>query len=103
MPYRTDADSGLTTILEKRGQFFVLGDLSPEAYVLAEVHHRKLIKVALPLNAINAASAREKSTRHGHPSTLHLVVGAAAAGSDACGAASACCGFNAMIYFLIFL
>ncbi len=33
---------------------------------------RKLIEVALPLAAINAASAREKSIRHGHPSTLHL-------------------------------
>ena len=33
---------------------------------------RKLIEVALPLNAINAASVREKSIRHGHPSTLHL-------------------------------
>ncbi len=33
---------------------------------------KKLIEVALPLNAINAASAREKSIRHGHPSTLHL-------------------------------
>src|SRR6202165_347046 len=33
---------------------------------------RKLIEVALPLVAINAASAREKSIRHGHPSTLHL-------------------------------
>ena len=33
---------------------------------------RKLIEVALPLKAINAASAREKSIRHGHPSTLHL-------------------------------
>ncbi len=32
----------------------------------------KLIEVALPLNAINVASAREKSIRHGHPSTLHL-------------------------------
>ena len=34
--------------------------------------HRKLIEVALPLEAINKASAREKSIRHGHPSTLHL-------------------------------
>jgi putative DNA methylase len=34
--------------------------------------NRKLIEVALPLDAINAASAREKSIRHGHPSTLHL-------------------------------
>jgi len=33
---------------------------------------RKLIEVALPLEAINVASAREKSIRHGHPSTLHL-------------------------------
>jgi putative DNA methylase len=33
---------------------------------------RKLIEVALPLEAINAASAREKSIRHGHPSTIHL-------------------------------
>jgi len=33
---------------------------------------RKLIEVALPLDDINAASAREKSIRHGHPSTLHL-------------------------------
>jgi putative DNA methylase len=32
----------------------------------------KLIEVALPLAAINDASAREKSIRHGHPSTLHL-------------------------------
>ena len=32
----------------------------------------KLIEVALPLEDINAASAREKSIRHGHPSTLHL-------------------------------
>jgi putative DNA methylase len=33
---------------------------------------KKLIEVALPLEEINAASAREKSIRHGHPSTLHL-------------------------------
>ena len=33
---------------------------------------RKLIEVALPLDDINAAAAREKSIRHGHPSTLHL-------------------------------
>ena len=35
-------------------------------------HMKKLIEVALPLDAINTASAREKSIRHGHPSTLHL-------------------------------
>ena len=34
---------------------------------------KKLIEVALPLDAINAESAREKSIRHGHPSTLPLV------------------------------
>lgn len=33
---------------------------------------KRLIEVALPLDAINAAAAREKSIRHGHPSTLHL-------------------------------
>lgn len=33
---------------------------------------RKLIEVALPLEAINRESVREKSIRHGHPSTLHL-------------------------------
>jgi putative DNA methylase len=37
------------------------------------VHRRKkLIEVAIPLEAINVASSREKSIRHGHPSTLHL-------------------------------
>ncbi|ORW93994.1 hypothetical protein AWB92_12555 [Mycobacterium sp. IEC1808] len=38
----------------------------------APVRKRKLIEVALPLEAINRESAREKSIRHGHPSTLHL-------------------------------
>jgi putative DNA methylase len=36
------------------------------------MYKRKLIEVALPLEAINRESAREKSIRHGHPSTLHL-------------------------------
>jgi len=35
-------------------------------------HNKKLIEVALPLEAINKEAAREKSIRHGHPSTLHL-------------------------------
>ena len=35
-------------------------------------YRRKLIEVDLPLDEINAESAREKSIRHGHPSTLHL-------------------------------
>lgn len=34
--------------------------------------YKKLIEVALPLEVINKESAREKSIRHGHPSTLHL-------------------------------
>lgn len=38
----------------------------------AAVYRKKLIEVALPLEAINRESAREKSIRHGHPSTLHL-------------------------------
>ena len=38
----------------------------------ALVTRKKLIEVALPLDAINKASKREKSIRHGHPSTLHL-------------------------------
>jgi putative DNA methylase len=33
---------------------------------------KKLIEVALPLEAINRASARERSVRRGHPSKLHL-------------------------------
>ncbi|WP_255450209.1 DUF1156 domain-containing protein [Skermania sp. ID1734] len=36
------------------------------------VGKRKLIEVSIPLEKINAESAREKSIRHGHPSTLHL-------------------------------
>jgi putative DNA methylase len=35
-------------------------------------YKKKLIEVALPLATINAESAREKSIRYGHPSTLHL-------------------------------
>ena len=35
------------------------------------LYKKKLIEVAMPLEAINKASAREKSIRHGHPSTLH--------------------------------
>ncbi len=35
-------------------------------------YRKKLIEVALPLEAINKEAAREKNIRHGHPSTLHL-------------------------------
>src|SRR4051812_45278072 len=39
---------------------------------MVSAQKRKLIEVALPLEVINRESAREKSIRHGHPSTLHL-------------------------------
>ena len=39
---------------------------------MSKAYRKKLIEVALPLEAINRESAREKSIRHGHPSTLHL-------------------------------
>jgi putative DNA methylase len=39
---------------------------------MVDKYKKKLIEVAIPLEAINAASAREKSIRHGHPCTLHL-------------------------------
>ena len=35
-------------------------------------YRKKLIEVSLPLEAINKESAREKSIRKGHISTLHL-------------------------------
>src|SRR4029453_17437219 len=48
--------------------------LQPRAGAVLAVaaYRKKLIEVALPLEAINRESAREKSIRHGHPSTLHL-------------------------------
>ena len=48
------------------------GDDPEEVHVSEQSYKKKLIEVALPLDAINAESAREKSIRHGHPSTLHL-------------------------------
>jgi putative DNA methylase len=39
---------------------------------MTSTYKKKLIEVAIPLEAINEASAKEKSIRHGHPSTLHL-------------------------------
>lgn len=39
---------------------------------MTTTYKKKLIEVAIPLEKINEASAREKSIRHGHPSTLHL-------------------------------
>lgn len=39
---------------------------------MTDTPRKKLIEVSLPLETINAEAAREKSIRHGHPSTLHL-------------------------------
>ena len=49
-----------------------LSGLSNGIEINVTASRKKLIEVALPLDAINKASAREKSIRHGHPSTLHL-------------------------------
>lgn len=35
-------------------------------------YRKKLIEVGLPIEDINREAMREKSIRHGHPSTLHL-------------------------------
>src|SRR5260370_22912015 len=45
---------------------------SPMLNVDHITYRKKLIEVALPLEDINREAAREKSIRHGHPSTLHL-------------------------------
>src|SRR5689334_10939696 len=60
---RTDVLAG-TTNLTRGSQKIMKADRVTE--------RRKLIEVALPLEAINFEAAREKSIRHGHPSTLHL-------------------------------
>ncbi len=44
----------------------------PRKTTMAPAYRKKLIEVALPLETINREAAREKSIRHGHPSTLHL-------------------------------
>lgn len=43
-----------------------------ERSTVTDAPRKKLIEVSLPLEAINAEASREKSIRHGHPSTLHL-------------------------------
>ena len=53
-------------------EYLTRGACLPDARYALMTRSRKLIEVALPLDAINEASAREKSIRHGHPSTLHL-------------------------------
>lgn len=45
---------------------------SSERNTVTNAPKKKLIEVSLPLEAINAEASREKSIRHGHPSTLHL-------------------------------
>jgi putative DNA methylase len=44
----------------------------PEQCPMTTPYKKKLIEVALPLEDINREATREKSIRHGHPSTLHL-------------------------------
>ncbi|MGP5641611.1 DUF1156 domain-containing protein [Brachybacterium tyrofermentans] len=46
--------------------------MNPGSTATESAVRRKLIEVSLPLEDINRESAREKSIRHGHPSTLHL-------------------------------
>src|SRR5215210_6823063 len=46
--------------------------MAARAATAGPVVRQKLIEVALPLEAINREAAREKSIRHGHPSTVHL-------------------------------
>src|ERR1700726_3204427 len=46
--------------------------MSDLANVPSRPYKRKLIEVSIPLEDINRESAREKSIRYGHPSTLHL-------------------------------
>jgi putative DNA methylase len=45
---------------------------TPHFHSAAGSHRRKLIEVALPLEAINREAVREKAIRHGHPSTMHV-------------------------------
>lgn len=61
--------SEVTTSIRATAHWRVLQRMttSPDALI-----RRKLIEVSIPLEDINAESAREKSIRHGHPSTLHL-------------------------------
>ena len=51
---------------------FYCQKISEETLNMLVKSPKKLIEVALPLDAINVACSREKSIRHGHPSTLHL-------------------------------
>lgn len=50
----------------------LISNLPSQVQAVTTPIRRKLIEVSIPLEAINVASAREKSIRHGHPSTLHL-------------------------------
>jgi hypothetical protein len=52
--------------------FLVLAQYSKGRRCNLTHNRKKLIEVALPLDAINSEAAKEKSIRHGHPSTLHL-------------------------------
>ena len=72
-PFRREPDFGATSVNYDFADLLARSrgaDVTTEAPSV--VVKKKLIEVALPLDAINAASKREKSIRHGHPSTLHL-------------------------------
>jgi hypothetical protein len=60
-----------------------------EGMIKSNTVRKKLIEVSIPLEVINRESAREKSIRHGHPSTLHLWLGAAPVGGVPGGAVRA--------------
>ena len=73
-PFQREPDFGVTSVNYDFAELLGRAGRHPDEQT--DAHDRKtakkLIEVALPLEAINKASAREKSIRHGHPSTLHL-------------------------------
>ncbi len=84
-PFGKEPDFGVTSVNYKLSELLRVWNPPPERRrdLLIEPRRsattmpttrtrKKLIEVSLPLEAINRESAREKSIRHGHPSTLHL-------------------------------
>ena len=67
---------GLPTRKHENWKYTPLDTLLSQQFVLPDAPQtlsaEQVDALALPLDAINAACAREKSIRHGHPSTLHL-------------------------------
>ena len=72
-PFQREPDFGVTSVNYDFAELLDAGaSTRHERNGQRMTYKKKLIEVALPLEAINKASAREKSIRHGHPSTLHL-------------------------------